>query len=282
MNFGRAKTILIYFFIVVNIFLIYNILSMSENRVTVSEETLNDTVKILSSNGIELKEGIVLSGYENMPSLELSNPIAKEEKFASLLCGENKKESISYKGEKGILTIYDDIFLFEITQNYRGKEIKSAMPSAKTSKTVLKFLSSLGIDTTYFVWSGTLDKGKGVYEVSFVQKYMSNEFFNSKIVCEVKKDGVYSVKGKYFNIDSASSLKKIKSPLEIFLSFSGEYGGKDKSIIINDITTGYYTEQNSNEFSVLPGLPCYKLTLRNGNIYFYDAFYGSFIAKREF
>ena len=282
MNFGRAKTILIYFFIVVNIFLIYNVLNLSGNSVMVSDETLKDTINILSSNGIELKEGIVLNGYENMPSLELSNPLSNEKEFAQRLIGSNKKNSISYYGEKGILTVYEDIFLFEIKEGFRSNGFKTALPSSKTAKAVIRYLNSLGIDTTYFKWAGTLDKGNGVFEVSFIQRYMSNEFFNSKLVCEITKNGVNSIKGKFFSIDSVSSLKQIKSPLEILISFSGKYGRTEKNIVINNITTGYYTEQNSNEFSSLPALPCYKLSLKNGNVYYYDAIYGTFISKREF
>ena len=87
MNFGRAKTILIVLFVIVNIFLVGYIFVTSTDITTPNSRTVSDTERILKGRNIFLSDKINLSSSENINYLNLKGLTTDERIIASKLLG---------------------------------------------------------------------------------------------------------------------------------------------------------------------------------------------------
>ena len=58
MNFSRAKSYLIVVFVIVNLFLVYNLISMSSSD-RISVDTIENTIEILNKNNIKLDKKLI-------------------------------------------------------------------------------------------------------------------------------------------------------------------------------------------------------------------------------
>ncbi len=264
MYFSRAKTFLIILFIFVNIFLISIIYSDSREKY-ISDTAVEQTVSVLQKRNIYIDKDLINRKNDSMFYLNLINPMSEESE---------KKKNI-----KGKIEYKEDIYTF-IPEN--GKyEFKNLLPGSQTAEEILLILKEHGISSKYFVWDGSLDMGSGIYRATFNQIYDSVPLYSSKLNVFFTKNGIIRTEGLYFNIDSVSSIEEnIISPLEILLRLS-EYGFEEKTTV-NSISRGYYTESVYSSYSTLPAIPCYRVTLINGNEFFFDATNGNIIELSKF
>ena len=226
---------------------------------------MEQTISILKERNIYADEKIINRATESMFYLNLENPMSEESSYRKKIKG-----SIEFK---------DGYFIF-VPEN--GKySFKNLLPASGTADEILNVLKNHGIYSKHFVWDGTLDMGNGLYRATFYQNYESNRLYSSKLNVFFNKDGILRTEGIYFIINSVSSLEEnVTSPLEILIRLS-EYDFKEKATV-NSIERGYYTESIYSSYSSLTAIPCYRVTLANGNEFYFDATNGSFIELSKF
>ena len=262
MNFSRAKSYLIVVFVIVNLFLIYNLISMSSSD-RISVDTIDNTIEILNKKNIKLDRELIKTTPETMFYLNLKNPFA-EEKYISNFKGNCK---ISEKG-------------FKFVPENKNIEFKYLLPSYDAAKQALSHLKDNGLEVKYAKCIGTLDMGDGVYKASFIQSFESHDIYNSNIDIFYKEGNVLNSEGVYYEISSFSAPdENIKTQAEILIRFANDFNEK---CTIKSIESGYFTESFKNEYSMVSAVPCFKITIDNGNKYYYDAISASLLKIDEF
>ena len=263
MNFSRAKSYLIVVFVIVNLFLVYNLISMSSSD-RISVDTIENTIEILNKNNIKLDKKLIKTTPETMFYLNLKNPFAEGKNFTSEFKGNC---SISEKG-------------FEFVPENKSIDFKFLLPSYDAAKQALSHLKEYGLDAKYTKCVGTLDMGKGVYKASFIQSFEGHDIYNTNIDIFYKEGSVLNSYGVYYEISSFSAPdENIKTQAEILIRFANDFNEK---CTIKSIESGYFTEPFKNEYSMISAVPCFMITIDNGNKYYYDAISASLLKIDEF
>lgn len=267
MDFGRVKTILIVLFVFVNLFLIYNLINLSSDSKTLDKASIETTISLLEKQQISIDKSLIPTRMEYMDYLNLSNPLTTPDELAYRLLGPAEKQNESFVSEKGTLLISNGLFLWE--PKAESISFRHPLPSSQTASSVLDFLKRNGFPVKDFKWAGTLDNGNGNFEVSFQEIFQNQEIFDVKLTVSITKDTIESVHGKWFDIESIKNTgQELKSPLTVLMEFSSTVTEKT---IITDFTPGYYTDTSSQNYKNLPGIPCWKITLKSGSVLYYDA-----------
>lgn len=263
MNFSRAKSYLIVVFVIVNLFLIYHLVSMTKSD-TISADTVENTISILKNKDIRVNKELIKTTPDNLFYLNLKNPLADRESFINSLEG---KVTITEKG-------------FEFIPENKNLKFKFLLPSYDAAKQALSHLKDCGLSAKYLECTGTLDMGEGVYKANFIQSFEGYDIYNTSIDIFYKEGQVISASGVYYDIDSFSSPEEsIKTQTEILIRFSGDIQEK---CTVKSIESGYFTETFENEYSMISALPCFKITTDNGNKYYYDAVLSTLLKIDEF
>lgn len=263
MNFTRAKTYLIIFFILINLFLAYNLYKIS-NSGEITKETINNTVTILENKGIKFDPSIIKEKNADMFNLNLSNPLSDIENFSKNLDGD-----ISI-GEEGFVYYPDFDF-----------EVKTKLISSKTSDKIIDSLKDMGLSVKYLDWIGTIQMENNTYRASYIQSYAQHSIYNTYIQVFFNDKKITKVTGIYYDLNSFTPTEKeLKSPYEILIKFSSDTDLKN--ISIKSIENGYFTEDFKKEYKDLSALPCYRITVSNSERYYYDAINGNLLKTEIF
>ena len=122
MEWSRVKSILICVFVLVNLFLLRVYINNNVSTVTLTEETLNNTVMALKNNNIEIDKSLISKKSPELPAFNITNKHINCRDF-SLVLWENAKnngfdyfnpkdttfdgKTLVYKGQSGTDTIKD-------------------------------------------------------------------------------------------------------------------------------------------------------------------------------
>lgn len=236
MDWSRAKTILIVIFLVLNIFLIYNLAADESKVVTISQKDIIDVQTILKRSNIELKA-------------QVPNKI-KSKSFLKVEDAPNMKFTINN----------------EPKDNVKGFNQK------KIEKYVETYLKSKDIFPEYAQVSNFTKDNNG-YEIKYKQVFRDNEIFRSYMNIKLSEKGVTSIESHWFNpVGFIDDVKDIKTPLEALLVFAKDAGGEVK-ITIDDISLGYYLSDDIQNASV-SAVPVWRIKASDGSIYYYNAYEG--------
>ena len=262
MNFSRAKSYLIVVFVIVNLFLVYNLISMSSSD-RISLDTIENTIEILNKKNIKIDREIIKKTPETMFYLNLKNPFATEEYISNF---------------KGNCTVSEEGFKF-VPEN-KNIDFKYLLPSYDAAKQALSHFKDYGLEVKYTKCVGTLDMGEGIYSASFIQSFEGHDIYNTNIDIFYKEGSVLDSSGVYYEIFSFSAPdENIKTQAEILIRFANDFNEK---CTIKSIESGYFTEPFKNEYSMISAIPCFKITIDNGNKYYYDAISASLLKIDEF
>jgi regulatory protein YycI of two-component signal transduction system YycFG len=262
MNFSRAKSYLIVVFVIVNLFLVYNLVSMSSSD-RISPDTIENTIEILNKKNIKLDKSLIKTTPETMFYLNLKNPFSDEEFLSNF---------------KGNCTVSEEGFRF-VPEN-KSIDFKYLLPSYDAAKQALSHFKDYGLEAKYTKCVGTLDMGEGVYKASFIQSFEGHDIYNTNIDIFYKEGSILESYGVYYEISSFSAPdENIKTQAEILIRFANDFNEK---CTIKSIESGYFTEPFKNEYSMISAVPCFMITIDNGNKYYYDAISASLLKIDEF
>jgi len=267
MNWNKAKTILIIFFICTNLFLLATILISADRTSIVTDDIVSSTTLILKNNQIEIDPEIIPRKTYATSLLEAENWIGDYAEFAKKFIGENAilSENSVYTSELGSVSFSGDKFEF--------------IPASPVFSDVTKNLSDTNYDR---IASGILKKydfsdSNLLYEnkitdenftVTVTKQKDSLYFFNSELEIVLAKDGVRKISGSWFfeknQLKEKVTLKNITGVLIDYISVANRPTTPEKIVAI-DLGYSILEEGIHHKFSVLT--PCWRITLDNGAEY---------------
>lgn len=276
MNFGRAKTILIILFAIVNLFLISYIFVTSYDITTPNGKTIEDTVKILNKRNVFLDKSVKITKSDNINYLNLKGITADEKIIASKLLGEFTIKDGKYIGDKGDLKITNGEFLWNVKDSHTFKEFNEK----SVKKYVFKFLKDHEIDTSDLK-AESAEIVDGNYKILYHHYFFDKELFNVSTEVYVSGGGVYQVRGRIFTLDSLSQSEKYaNNPINVLLNYSA-YKNQEEKAEIKAINAGYYTESNPEEYKSLSAQPCFEIVLKSGESLYFDAVSAKMIKQAQ-
>lgn len=256
MNWGKAKTILIVFFVIIDMFLLVNIISNKREAVIIKGDTVENTVAALAKNGIRLSKNIIPGTNTEAKQFEADNIIADYDEFAKKTLGESavKIAEGSYESERGTLTLSGDSFCIA------GDTAEEYPKSESEARTLLRN------------WG--IEPGEAKYkDGTFVKCVYGLEVFNSQISIKKTEDGRLGISGVWFEknsnqLSSAGSMKPITSVLIDFISSPERPEGE---VEIIGLEWGYMVyETDSFHRSIVP-VPVWRIELSGGESVYMDA-----------
>ena len=76
MNWNKVKTVLIYLFLAIDIFLVIWNIRLQNEAGAVGKKTIENTAKLLAARGIELPEGTVTEKIPELKGISVRNAVA--------------------------------------------------------------------------------------------------------------------------------------------------------------------------------------------------------------
>lgn len=270
MNFARAKTILIFIFIFVNIFLllIYNLFILDEKKI--DNETL---FQVLLNNNVVVNEGIIKEQKKVLPGVEVINLVNDSDKLAlSFLGKEYKKESDTlYKTQKASLSISKQLIEFNILNPSDKKYNDISILNAGNK--IINTLSKYGMDKSNISVYNAGEGSKDDFYIEVAYNYGDTPVFNHSLYAVADKKGLKSLKGTVISFNEIKNQQyNIITVSDVLLDFIDNIDVKnaDGKTVITDVKLGYYFSVNELEVSTY-AIPAYEIKLENGKLYYYDA-----------
>lgn len=255
MNWNKAKTILIVFFTIVNLFLLYTIISRNINDYYISEETISNAIAVLNNNGITIDKSIIPQKNITVDQYEADNIVDDYDGFAKRILGDDyiKYSDTVYESTRGKIEYFGDKFTF--TGDYNGN-------TSKNEANELSVLNSLGIKISDYEYSEGVFR-KNINNINVFDCELSVCFYDGKLTIS----GIWFEKNRE-PISENTELKPITTVLIDLLSSEEKPEGAAE---ITDLELGYmvYEEQTYHKSIVL--IPSWKIKFSNETYAYLDA-----------
>lgn len=255
MNWHKAKTILICFLIVTNLFLLFNIIFNGKSDNYISNDILTYTAEILNNNGIKISTDLIPSQHITVSQFEADNIIADYDTFAKGILGESpeKKSENTYKSDIGVLEFSGDGFCFTSSAPLYSGELNE--------NDALSLLKNLSVELNDYEFE------KNESGVIFKNKANKLDIFNSEICIENIGTQTH-IAGIWFNkygdnFPNSPQIKPVTTVLIDFLS-SPE---KPQTAEITALTFGYITYESDIYHKSIVPIPVWKIEFADRAVY---------------
>ncbi len=275
MNWGRAKTILIFMFFITDLFLFVILVQTKTSVSQISAETIGQTVSILNNNGITVSPKMIPDKRIQNQNILMENFFADPQKAAEKLLGENVKPSnetteaypFVYENELGSLTVDREGFL------YLNKKIPTPYTEVKKmdqiSAQVIEGLARKGITKNTFVIVETKSHD-GFYTCCVVPVYDKKQISGVSMDITVDKEDIIKMTGNWF---FGTNVAKDEGSLLDVTAVLAEmiYRPEKEPLTISNISSGYYVADAYLSSREISAVPIYIIEADNGTVYTYDA-----------
>ncbi len=228
MNYGKAKKILIFLFLFVNLFLIWLLVGISGGQNELSPESTEKVIALAKQKNLDVTEKELPERVDMLDFLELESlPELKD---------------------------------FSQKTDFHVK--------SDSSNDVLKSLNKNGFKDYEFLYYGKEENEiTGETKYKFRQTYNGYIIQGSELTAVLSKDKITEISGTLFNVKAVnySDFETI-SPLQVLLDVTASYNGKGEKIL--KVSQGYYIPPDSMTYSNLTAIPCYVLDLSKGQLFY--------------
>lgn len=266
MNWYRAKTILIVFFILMNIFLLANLIYSTKKSTVVTPEIISSTINVLARNNIEIDASLIPEKTVSMKSFEMKNSVSDKVGLAKILCGDTAvmvSDNI-YSGKNGTMEFIGDRFVFT------SSDLCPFNAGDNYETYISELMKNCGIDLSAAQLTTQQDTDSSV--LTFINNINEYRIFDSYIKAVISQGGkLHSIEGIWFSepvsISGRLSLKSITGVLIDFILEPNRPQGKN---VITKLELGYTASDTNiyHETTVL--LPVWQITLSDGSTYCID------------
>lgn len=266
MNWYRAKTILIVFFICMNAFLLANLIYSAKKSNMVTPEIISSTIQVLERNNIHIDTSLIPQKTVSVKSVEMKNIITDKSAFAAMFCGggTTMSQSDSYIGTVGKLEYFGDKFVFTPSVPFDN------VSSENTENDVKRVLSDFNIDVSQL--SADIRKNGENTIVTFTNEINDYKIFDSYIKTVINPNGnIISVEGVWFIESSKTSGRiSLKNVTGVLIDFILEPKRPHEKNTITKLELGYTASDDDiyHESTVL--IPVWQITLDDGSSYCID------------
>lgn len=264
MNWSGAKSILIIFFLIINIIFLGILINTDRSIYTVDAKILNSTTEILKKSQITVSDSVIPKKNPHMKYAEAYNVITDNMLFAQKLLGGNVFESDGvYSGDAGKLTVSGDSFSI----HYYSGDYFGISECAGIKKQARRILRKLDFPNT-----GNYDitEENGGYRIDVHNIIDGKNFFDSQLCITINENRVENISGTWFetetNMLGSDDIKSVTTALIDFM-----HGSVDTPTEITNIDIGYYKGEPDVYHRSAVLIPAWKITESSGKITFIDA-----------
>ena len=267
MKWGTAKTILIYIFVIVNIFL-FTIYKLNTSRERTS--SFENVATVLKNYGISADKDAFTSLPEKTDRLEAVNRVANQDfakNFFEKTPVKDNRDNYHTKNEKLIINGIS----FEYSNSAPNLSEFSGITKRNAASKTIKYLKKRGGIESRMKADGITSGKDGSFTVDIIYNYKGIPVFSGNIKVRANNKGVLSVKGKilefngiknrYYNTVSG------QAAFIDYLSYYGKYIEKEKKI--KNFRYGYYISPEPESVSSY-AIPAYEAEFTDGSLVYID------------
>jgi len=269
MDWEKAKNIIITLFLILNIFLFYNLVQEKWSP-AVSKEQISSAENILKDKGIKLNTKIpTISG--NFPKLTFQGiPEFDLKKVTSKLLGTDKyansDSNLLINGDKQISI--ENKYTFLYTNKSPQGDI-SLDNNKEIEKYLMKFLSEAGFSTDGLVLD-SLDRQPDSVTVTYVQKKGDYKLFDNSIEAVVTKSGISQLKCCLQTPSKKNNDESIMPAYKVLLKNMEQLNG----VVISSIDLGYTISESNDGMTGYTERLYWRVEIMDGKPLDYDAVTG--------
>lgn len=253
----RMKTVLIFLFLAINLFLLGLLGAEWFSARQTEKETAEAAISLLQKNGITVSAKVPHM-TKKLSTLTLQNPKADAENFAAgILGGRAIQMGDAWRREGREVTFLERGFRYE-SGKARAEAVRGSINTMRAA------LADMGISMDYT--SGTVENGA----VHFVQEIDGIRLFDFYLTVYPAADGtVAAMEGVWAEItEKLQERTRIRPAADALLMFLRE---SEKKRTVTSITCGYAVLLAENGYRTADAVPAWRIETEDGAQYFYDA-----------
>lgn len=262
MDWYKIKSILIVLFLLINILLLGLLFHNNIKDARADRMEIESAVQVLKLNNINVSPDKVDSKPSRSYAITILNPMSDAGVFAEkMLGGTPSVQGREYLFETKKLKINGINFIY---QNTLYKE--AVTPNHNLVKSAKKELINMGFDMKYSrsqIINNT---------IIFTQRVHGSELFGSRLSVTVCDRGIITVTGSWAEVSRVSkSDVVITSAAEALIDFLRDENRPAEATEIASVKFGAGLTLDASDYRTAETVPLWKITLKNGKEYFYDA-----------
>ncbi len=268
MHWSRVKTILIFLFLVLDIFMFGYVMYADYDPYSTNKSEIRDVISIYKSNNLEVSEKIIPKKTGKLGIVELTNLWTDKAKIAELFLkkGYTAEGDGRFVNGNRTLEFYEDVFV------YKNTDVK-----AQESFRIDELLEQMYIYTENKCYSGDTVR----------QKINDKPVFETALTAEGGEAGISLMSGYWIISEGTSYLQKppveLKPISGILIDFLSTKAYNKNGDRITAIEIGYSTgaAENDTTHKLVSVLPAYKITAESGGYAVFDATVGELLYETE-
>ena len=265
----KVKTLLIYMFAAINIFLIVFILQGRVRQEMAEKKEIQSLVEVLNINGISANEDIFLKDSEPVKTAQVENLVPGGEEAAKLMLGEGFAQETDevgntiYTGGGKILSVSGGKLYY-----YDSNLVSDAKLSEEKISLAAEKLKSYGVDVSSAKGAALGDK------IVFTYYFDNLPLFENTLYVKMSGESICEVGGYMIGMKAQEGAQtRVAPPKKALISFLQDKNRKEGAQKILSVSLGYSAllADSSVNFKITETIPTYKITTDNYNVYYYDA-----------
>lgn len=278
MDWSKAKSIIIFFLIIINCMLLFVFVYSNDDNFLTSERE-KAIIKLLNKEDIQLQSEIPKTS-DPMPIISLTYKENDIEELKHIFFGtaEDVKRSVEanstiLKKENKMLTIENSMITYidesdkNIIKNFNETSAKEIVEEFIKNELKSKY------SKYKFHSTSILDNG---YSLKYYEIYNGYTLYSNYMKFDVTNEGIESIQiDKYEAVGVLGIDRDICSADEALLTFIYTMREKkqNENIIIDKIELGYKLEEKLKKSVNGKAIPCYRISIKNDNkIYYINAY----------
>jgi len=214
MNWGRAKTLLIALFLLVDVFLLLILLQTRLASVKISDDIIQKTVQILNEHQIEVSAGQIPDKRQENQILTMKNYFEKPLEAAERLLGDtfetvaSNMETHEYKFKTSSATL--EVVGTSFTYSHQPKQNKAKKEAEKSTEELYDAIENMLIELGFAKNSFSvvsLQKREGLYECEVFPQYDKMRIYGVKMYVTADDDDILSIAGDWFTSYSVEQIE---------------------------------------------------------------------------
>jgi len=269
MDWGKAKSILIILFLILNIFLGYN-LFIERLSPQVSSSQLKAAESILKERGITLKTKIPPNSeiasrlaFEGVGQFDMSKTASKLLGVDSSIIGEN---TVLNNGEKQFSIENRYTFIYTNKSPDSPIEINNAK---ELEASIKKFLKDAGLPTSDLVLDD-INYRESTANVVFIQQKGKYKLFNNYVEVKASKEGIEYLKCSLQKPSTTKKDERIMPAYKVLFQNLWDNNG----MVISSIELGYTIDETDGEITGYYERLHWRVKTEDGKSMFFDAITG--------
>ena len=260
MNWGRAKTILIILFLVIDLILLGSLCVVNNDVNNIKEKTALDTCAVLESHDIHIKrQQIPLKRVLNV-LLNFENLTAFPEKMAErFLEKEYVQTETGYVKESESISFSEGKFFYE-----NSRDIMPCESFNQIKKHIFKDMKKFGFKEKELS-IGNAFVENGICYAQVLMKYDGKTVIGTEMNLEADLSGIRKLSGRYFDLKKAEKTGDKLTDITSLLCnmiYNPDYFGLE----INNISDVYYIDSEYIDGAEVYGEAAYAVCADNGRL----------------